>query len=258
MYLKRMNQFTHKRVFADIPIYSYEIVSSTQDVAEVWLESQQNNAKSVANQAQEGQIVGVFVADHQFAGKGRRDRIWNSKSGSSLLCTYIIKNGRSAPWLKIARLMVSYVQVLNNLSVETFLKWPNDIVDESGKKLGGCLTEIEGDFLLVGVGINMDSDAYPDELERSACSLENFGVQIDSESYIDSVIETYLKMTAVLEGYKALSHTIGKQIEIEQISQRVSGRAIDIDQDGSLLLEVQEGETQKIFEGDIIHARIKY
>lgn len=245
-----MNQLTHKRVFADIPIYFYETVSSTQEIAKEALET-------LVNKNAVSPVLAVFSANHQINGKGRRSRNWESTLGSSLLCTYVIRAGNDRQWLDVARLMVSNVRVLTGLGCSSYLKWPNDIVEDSGKKLGGCLTEVLGEFLLVGIGINLKNSAYSQDLGNIASSLENFGVHVKREEFIESMLQNFHEDFDSLEEYKSLSHTIGKNVEIQQVAQKLSGEAIDVDLDGSLLLKTMDGQTMSIFEGDVVHARAK-
>lgn len=246
-----MNQLTHKRVFADIPIYSYDVVDSTQDVAK----------QSIDLEGQEcvpGQIIGVYCAQHQTAGLGRRGRKWTSTPGSSLLITYVIRKEDANPWTNLARLIVANTRVLNELNIPVGIKWPNDIVSESGQKFGGCLTEVVGDFLFVGIGINLKENAYGDELKDDSCSAETFGVKINTTEYVDSVLDNYVQVFDVLNDYKTFSQTLGKEIEVEQISQTLNGVALDIKADGSLLLEDSSGVVHSVIEGDVVHARLKF
>ena len=172
-----------------------------------------------------------------------------------MLCSYVVKGSALNPWIAVAQLMVANTQILRDQSAEVFLKWPNDIVVESGKKLGGCLTEIIGEFLCVGIGLNLKKGSYRSELHKRAVSLELLGIEVDPELFLNSVLERYNSLTSVMGEYRLLSHTLGKKIQVEQLDQSFEAIAIDINDDGSLLVELENGVRQSIFEGDIIHAQ---
>ncbi len=251
-----MNQLTHKRVFADIPISSYATVESTQLIAVEALESKLAGLELNTEQSIPGQIIGVFTAMHQSEGKGRRGRVWVSKPGSSVLATYVIRKGDINSWQNVAKLIVSNIRALKEYGIPVLIKWPNDFVIDNGQKLGGCLTQVVGDFLCVGIGINLEENAYGDELGNIACSVRDFNVEINTDTYIDSVINNYMCDFDVLSEYLLYSHTIDKDVEIEQVSRKLLGKAIDIQADGTLVLESDSGEIYRVVEGDVIHARI--
>jgi BirA family biotin operon repressor/biotin-[acetyl-CoA-carboxylase] ligase len=122
----------------------------------------------------------LIAAEYQHSGRGRRGRAWLAAPGGALLFSLA---------LPIARLpadcgglaLAAGVGVLRALSQTAFglgLKWPNDILNERGEKVGGILSELAarqgGARLSVGVGVNLEMPAtLANAVKRSAAGLRD-------------------------------------------------------------------------------------
>ena len=254
-----MDQILHKRAFADIPIFYFDEVESTQEIAKSWVNDMTSEKSVQDSSLLSNGIIGVFVANHQNGGKGRRGRRWESKTNSSLLCSYVIKSGQVIPWQSVAVLNLATCDVINGLGGNISLKWPNDLMCESGKKLGGCLTEIFNDYLVVGIGVNINNDGFSQELKSTASSLEEIEIQINRDDFIDYVIDNYRKLKdqlnteKLIQKYAENSFTIGKQVRIDQVNQSYEGKAEGVRGDGSLLVRGEDGNVRSFIEGDVKH-----
>lgn len=264
MYLKRMKQALHKRTVADIPIFEFDDVTSTQDLSRDMLEDRSHEVTQKRKSAIPGAMVGVVSATNQTDGRGRRNRKWESLKNSSMLATFILAKREESPMIDVAHLMITVCDVIEVNGPNARIKWPNDLVieTEKSKKVGGCLTEIVDDTLLVGIGINITSDAYPPELKEDATSLEENGYNIFPDELINRIVEDYTRRVAnkisdleIWEQYKSTCATLDQYIRIDSMNESIVGNARDIGSDGSLIVEKESGESISVSEGDVVHVR---
>jgi len=132
----------------------------------------------------------VAVADHQTAGRGRLGRTWEAPAGANLLCSVLLRpdlapEERHLATAAVALAALDAVEALPpalGLAGQVGVKWPNDLVDRSGRKLAGVLAEADlaaspagPPPLVVGIGINVGwpgpDDVPPPELADTATSL---------------------------------------------------------------------------------------
>ena len=160
------------RVFTERVTY-FDVVASTNDIAMALL----------ASGAPEGTTV---LAAKQTAGRGRRGRSWFSPAGAGLYLSVVLRDIQSASVTLLAG--VAAAEALRTATrVPVELEWPNDLVVEALErqravpraKVGGILSEgLPGDGkgagVVVGIGVNVVSAAYPDEIAARASSLDSF------------------------------------------------------------------------------------
>src|SRR5581483_105763 len=129
------------------------------------IDSTQRLARDLARAgAEEGTCV---VAEAQSAGRGRLGRTWHSPPGTNLYCSVVLR-----PPLAPAAVPAAVAET-TTLSAE--IKWPNDVL-VGGRKVAGILTELEAElervrFVIVGIGVNLNTTAFPAELAERATSL---------------------------------------------------------------------------------------
>ena len=130
--------------------------------------------------AEEGKEEGTLaIADCQEAGRGRRGRAWVSPSGEGLWMSLLLRPKFSIDKASMITLLVALAVtrgIQKETGLQTQIKWPNDIVYK-GRKICGILTEmtIEEDcinYVVVGVGINVNTESFPEELKEKAISLK--------------------------------------------------------------------------------------
>jgi len=203
----------------------------------------------------------VILTDKQTAGRGRMKRSWFSDGCLTMTAVFsfdaVYKN-ISAVTLTAG---VAIASALSNLAGKKFLlKYPNDIMYE-GKKLGGILCEMKmgrSCFVLVGIGINLLQKTFTSEIISTAISLKQIGVNASLEStacVILNSLETDIGLfkekgfTAIKDKWLENNCTIGKEIVVELPNSKIEGLAIGIDDDGSLIIDTQDGR-QKVMTGD--------
>lgn len=124
----------------------------------------------------------LFLADGQTAGRGRQGRVWSSPCGENLLLSVVYRS----PLLRRFPARRPLVPLATGLAVahtiadvlpapaRAAVKWPNDVlvfVGETRKKIAGILVEVVGDALVVGIGINVSTTDFPEEIAPVATSI---------------------------------------------------------------------------------------
>lgn len=231
-------------------------VTSTQDIA-----------KSVATKgASEGTVI---IAETQTHGRGRIRRTWTSLPGGiyfSIILRPEIKPTEALQLPLIAGVAAAQaIRTVTNLRPS--LKWPNDITLD-GKKVGGILTEMSAeidrlDWVIIGIGLNANipKSRFPDDVAGIAASIgEIYGDHVSRVKLIQAILtrleilyEAYQfsGFEDIRQEWKRLSNTIGAQVTINSTSNKISGLAIDIDQDGALILQKEDGAQERIIAGDV-------
>jgi BirA family biotin operon repressor/biotin-[acetyl-CoA-carboxylase] ligase len=238
-------------------IYYLESVSSTMDVA----------SSLGAQGAGEGTVV---LAETQTKGRGRLGRSWLSPKYKGIYLSLILRPKISPQQAPVLTLLaaVSVSEAIKELTeIETQIKWPNDILLEH-KKLGGILTELNAEtdqvrFLVIGIGLNVNNDKK--SLVPGATSLrEKQGKAVNRVEFLQGLLRRIeLSYTAfqkhgaktIVEKWRQFNSTLGKRVIISRHHTHIEGEAVDIDEDGSLLLRIDSGLIQRIASADILTSR---
>jgi BirA family biotin operon repressor/biotin-[acetyl-CoA-carboxylase] ligase len=229
----------------------------------------------------------VLVADHQSAGRGRRDRRWDAPPGSSLLMSVLTRPGRMGLaddqlHLVPTALGVAAAEAARAATgADIGLKWPNDLVastraaggGQDRRKLSGILSESvldRGvvDALVVGIGVNVNWPAdLPGELADTAVALNHLaGRELDRAELLRALLVAFDRWygglgttegrRAVRTRYRELSATLARRVRVETPAGAIVGDAVDVDDEGRLLV-VDEcpDRPRAIAVGDVIHLR---
>ena len=97
----------------------------------------------------------VVLCEQQTAGRGRYGRSWQSAFGAGLYLSALfpLADFQDVGGLSLA-VGVMVARFVTKLGLDICLKWPNDLLDKQGKKLGGILIEIQDGYVIAGIGIN--------------------------------------------------------------------------------------------------------
>jgi BirA family biotin operon repressor/biotin-[acetyl-CoA-carboxylase] ligase len=205
-------------------IHRYARVESTQAVARAL--------------AERGACAGtVVVAEEQTAGRGRLGRRWLSPPGEGLLLTVVLRpegSAREAPLLSLGA-----AAALADL-FDVQVKWPNDLVDAQGNKLGGLLAELDLDgvairHVLLGLGLNVLQRSFPNEL-GAATSLALLGRSPDREALLPAVVQAIVSGAVAadrLDRWRRRAHTLGRTVRVGT----VHGVAQALRDDGALVID---------------------
>lgn len=201
----------------------------------------------------------LVVADKQESGKGRRGRSWVSPSGTGIFMTLMIKpdiNPNNASMLTLVAALAVAKAITSVTDDEAMIKWPNDIV-VNGKKVCGILTEMNAQFdyinhIVVGIGINVHNESFPEEISQMASSLmiEAGGkrfhrAQIIAEtmSYFEQYYDTFLKtqdLSALVREYDKLLVNRNKSVRVLDPKEPFDGKAMGITPKGELIVDTWE------------------
>ena len=233
----------------------FEDVSSTNTVAKAL----------AADGAVEGTIV---VSEAQGAGRGRLSRGWFSPARKGIWFSLILRPDflpQDAPKCTLLA-AVAVVRAIRQFSLSVGIKWPNDILFE-GRKLVGILTEMSAEmervnYIVIGTGINvnMDTADFPPEVAEIATSLSIMkGEHLPRVKLLQAVLtameELYLDVlqngfVSVLDEWRQYSVTLGQEVRVLGIHESFVGKAVDIDEDGALLVDTEHGR-RRVLAGDV-------
>ena len=210
--------------------------------------------------SKENERCAVF-AEEQTKGKGRVGRRWESGRGGIYFSISLNLNIPIADIPKITLIGgLAACKTLENYSAR--IKWPNDVL-MNGKKVCGILSEFVGEELstkiVMGIGINV-RNKIPENLREKATSLAEIDPDVTITDLFDKLcrcLGSYLRMfpnrwDEILEEWKKLSDTIGKQVEVAVGNQKYVGIAVDIDRDGGLMID-RDGEIVKAISGECFY-----
>ncbi len=237
-------------------VYWYDTVDSTN-----------TKAKELAKA---GALHGtVVIAGNQTAGRGRMGRSFSSLEGKGVYLSVILRPGCTADrlmHLTCAAGVAAMKAVEAVCGVCPDIKWANDLV-LGGKKLGGILTELGFagnivDYAIIGIGINccQQEEDFPEELKDIATSMWlQTGRRIDPASLAAALTEQlFFTDWSLLSGKKQLMDTyrqhcitLGKEIVVVQNDIKYTATAIDVDQDGGLLVRLADGAEKIVNFGEV-------
>lgn len=238
-------------------IYHYDMVSSTMDIA--------------MELGMKGYKEGVIVcAEGQFKGRGRLNRFWSSPKNKGIYFSLILRpkiSPTESPKLTLLS-AVSVCQAIRKITkLECLIKWPNDLIINN-KKVGGILTEMNAEtdivkFVIIGIGINVNTpeSLLPSQATSVKEQLGNKIIRIELMKEIlkqmdhDYILFQKEGFKPIIEKWRKFSTTIGHRVKVRFHNEYIDGEALDIDNDGALLLRRDSGLVDKITAGDIVKIR---
>lgn len=227
------------------------------------LDSTNTYAKGLAAAgAPEGTVI---IADHQTGGRGRLGRSFSSPAGMGIYLSVILR-----PDCDPAELMhltcaagVAAARAIDDPRIG--IKWTNDLV-LGKRKLGGILTEIsvnptsrKVDWAVVGIGINCCQQPadFPEEIRQIAISL---GIPSSQRpQLIAQLVRALHSMRkylftvkqGIMEDFRHRCVTIDSEISILRGDEVRHGKAIDVDDDGGLVVLLADGAMQTVTSGEV-------
>lgn len=226
-------------------------------------------AKKAAEEPfEEGTVV---IAEEQTAGRGRLGRQWVSPKGKGIWMSIILKPDimpAAAPKLTIAAAYAVSKALWDCCRLEARIKWPNDIV-AGGKKLCGILTEMTAEAdeiksVIVGIGINanLENADFGPQVSGIATSIRlEKGSPVSRKLVVASVLNEFEKVYEVfasegsikpfLEEYKNRSAVLGKEIRVIGKKEEITGLAVDISEEGHLVVKLEDGGLKEIMSGEV-------
>lgn len=237
-------------------IICYDAVDSTNIVL-----------KELARQgAENGTVV---VADTQGSGRGRMERTFFSPPGKGIWVSILLRPDflpQEAPKCTLMA-AVAVAQAMEKFGLRAAIKWPNDILHD-GRKLVGILTEMSAEmdrvnYIVIGIGINVNiaEEDFPEELRPIATSLMQMkGEPLSRVAFLQELLRALDVLYAdvqragfapVLAAWKKYAVTLGQQVRVlGPGGETFEGTAADIDTEGALLIDTEEGQ-RRVLAGDV-------
>lgn len=199
----------------------------------------------------------VLIAEKQTAGRGRRGAGWFSSEGRDLAFSVLLRPRipkefwsrlSLAAGLAVAEALEVFVPIAE-------IKWPNDVL-VGGQKIAGILVEAGRDFVIVGIGININSVAFPAELDATSLALER-GAGVERSAVLLEVIRRIsvlsvrinLDFQDTMDAVRERCWLTGKRIQFSSAGSRKIGLVKELGSGGELIVEI-DGRTETIVQAD--------
>lgn len=232
-------------------IHYFSVLSSTMDMAK---DLARKNCPDFT----------VVIAGRQTKGRGRLNRQWLSDDGG-LYFTLVLRPDIPLPMSSRVNFLASLTlaRVLRDMyQIEAAVKWPNDILVDD-RKLSGMLSELEAEadrvfFINIGMGINVNND--PSGVEPGAISLKNMlGREISRVRLLSRFLDEFeerlknAEFENIISEWKQYTVTLQRQVRIVTQREVTEGLAVDVDENGALIVKLADGSFKKIIYGDCFH-----
>ncbi len=231
------------------------------------VDSTNNQARRMA---EEGAAHGTLVvADCQTAGKGRRGRAWISPPGTGIWMSMVLRPAfppERASMLTLVAGMAVVKGVRRATGLEPMIKWPNDAVI-GGRKICGILTELSTEddrirYVVSGIGINVNTEEFPEELSDRATSLkQELGRPVKRSLVIAAVAEAFEEYYGLFEescdmsrlkpSYEEFLANKNQEVCVLDPKGAYRGEALGIDDGGSLLVRRGDGSISQVISGEV-------
>lgn len=211
----------------------------------------------------------LVVADKQEGGKGRRGRNWESPSGVGIWMSLLLRpqiSSVSASMLTLVMAMAAGRGIRETTGLECMIKWPNDLVLNQ-KKICGILTEMSTELMeiqnvVIGAGINVCQEEFPEEIRATATSLylesgKKFrrsdmiaAIMKAFETYYDQFVLTE-DMSGLMEEYNRCLVNRDREVCILAPSGEFRGVAEGINKNGGLEVRLADGSKTEVISGEV-------
>ncbi|HHY59800.1 MAG TPA: biotin--[acetyl-CoA-carboxylase] ligase, partial [Clostridia bacterium] len=212
----------------------------------------------------------LVIAEHQTRGKGRLGRFWFSPPRAGIYASLLLRPAlrpEQAPGFTLLAAVALARALWQVTGLKAGIKWPNDLLLE-GKKFSGILTEMKGEldrihYLVIGTGINVNTDPglFPPEFRERATSLKAvLGKEVSRVELLAAYLqafageyEIYLQhgLAPILKDWKEWNVTLGRWVTVELGSTVFEGLAVDLDDNGALLVRDERGELRTLQSGEV-------
>ena len=264
-----------------VPRKGYRLVESPDVLSEAELESLRSTkwagksifvfkeTDSTNIQAKAGGEKGEPHGTLYVAERGRRGRRWESPAGESIYMSLLLRPEFppvKAPMLTLVMALAVARALREQTGVDVQIKWPNDLVVQ-GRKICGILTEMSIEmtwinYVVIGIGINVNQNEFPEELKDCASSLKmETGRRFRRSHLIAAVMEHFEmyyeqflqegSLAGLRKEYNELLVNKDRQVKILEPGNHYEAYALGINDTGELIVEKEDGSVQNIFAGEV-------
>jgi BirA family biotin operon repressor/biotin-[acetyl-CoA-carboxylase] ligase len=237
------------------------------EVPPVWFDEVGSTNDEARRLAREGAPQWTVVAaGHQTAGRGRLGRRWLDVPDRSLLCSVILRPRLIPNEVHLVTLAAALAVIDAAHLPGLGAKWPNDLV-VGERKCGGILAEadVQGGIVrhvVLGMGVNVSAgpEDLSEEVRGIATSLAIEGAGIDRDGLLEGFLSSLRGRLqgdgfpgGIVEAYRPRCRTLGRLVRATTTSGGlIEGRAMDLDDRGSLLVE-GGGQVEQVAFGEVVH-----
>lgn len=251
-----------------IPL-SPAIITEILEDGDFWKVEAHEEVTSTSDLARAAGMAGnpgglVIFAESQTNGRGQRSNRWITPKGQDLMLSVLLRpQVPTEHWPRLTTLaaLAACRAIEAVVPLRPAIKWPNDIY-LSGRKVAGLLAETfvgRGEaFLVLGMGLNVNSTSFPPELQGTATSLLRelpAHVQALDRNTIAAALLNELRrvldlwseaFTEAVDQVRARSLLLGRQIRATLDGREVSGKVLDLNHEGHLVLQLLDGSSQTL------------
>lgn len=210
----------------------------------------------------------LIAAAKQFAGKGRLGRSWEDEGDKNAMFSLLLRPDiapEDASQLTLVAGMAAANTLKKYLNAEIKIKWPNDIL-ANGKKIVGILTEMsvsveQINYVIVGVGINVNTESFSEEIMHKATSMyiiagKKFSRAGIIRTFVDEFLPLYNDFCSkgfdiFCDRYNSCCINVGKRVHAVGRHGITDGKALGVDNKGSLVIECDNGEKKAVISGEV-------
>lgn len=235
-----------------------------------WFHTIDSTNTRAKRMAQEGAPHGtVLIAGQQTGGRGRLGRSFSSPAGAGLYLSVVLRPNCKATalmHLTCAAGVAACNAVQQCCGIRPGIKWINDLIIDD-RKLGGILTELSVDpktglvdYAVIGIGINcfQSPEDFPPELQNIAISLKIAGHEPEIPQLAAAVLLSLYEMSrqlshrnTVISAYRRNCVTLGRDVMIIQGEETQNATALDVNEDGALIVRLTDGAVKTIHSGEV-------
>ncbi len=214
-------------------------------------------------QGRAGAASGLVVfAERQTAGRGRHSRQWLSPSRQGLWFSLLLRPKiPRREWACVTTwAAVCIAEALDQfVSTPHMIKWPNDVFLE-GRKIAGILAESDAEFVVLGIGVNVNQQQFPPDLREKATSLRlASGGHFDRQKIASSILRRLDERSAqldenfpqIVQAATSRSMILGRSVEVSAGSSVLRGTAESLDAEGALQIRTDDGTLISVSSGEV-------
>lgn len=268
----------------NLPSFSKVEILPSVGSTNTWAHEELAQADVLARRAW-GELSLVATAD-QHSGRGRLDRVWTAPAGTALAVSFVVRphanpalriQAQNLHWLTQI-LALSARHVLDRYGVKSTLKWPNDVL-VGGKKCCGILSQLVSESaqqftVIAGIGLNLNIPEEELPVETATSVLAQIGRTLDITEVLQELAEEFSSLCgaflragadpqrslkgglSLIERVRQSMSTLGQEVTVHLPGQKqVQGSAVDINDEGEILIRDQQGQVQAFAVGDVVHLR---
>ena len=213
-----------------------------------------------------GAVSGTaFQARRQTQGRGRHGRNWQSPLGNLYMSFLLTPKRAKSEWAPLSLVLsLALAEALEThiASRRVQLKWPNDVLVDD-KKIAGILLEVEGDAVIIGMGVNIL--VAPEVADGWASTRLADTSKVEADEFRDGLVACLEKTITIWQEqgfapfhapWQKRAAFLNRPIQFEDVgAHSLNGIFRGINEDGMMRLETEDGKTRTLTAGEVVGLR---